>query len=486
MTEEIIKAALLGTGKYTPQPSAALGSTGSRIAGLTTDKEDKFLKLAITALLYEEAGRKPLAVEETMPVCPAEVKPAISHNLANRIGAALQSKDEVLFRYFIHTVLVSGAVMPSSLVPFILHKALDSRKDALSLIAVCGESGKWLCGLNPEWQKLSGDVVEENVWDTGSFEARKQYLSQLRTTDPSAALALLTDSIDKENAANRAAFIDVLDINLSLADEPLLLLCLSDKSQKVKESANSLLQKLQGSAVNQRYLDHLLRVILIKDERYMLISKRKTLTIDESPLPGDDIYSSGIGKVSSDKGVPDYLYAIGQMLRYIDPAILSARLSVTADELITLLLQHKDGDYLRPFMAAAAVRFSNRVWAAKLLGDSKVVPISLLDALPPAERVHYYGQFVATGLPALLGYLFDEQYTPMPLALAKQVMEQLAKEPYSIQQPTYQRLALHVPANAMETLINLREAPGQEYQQKYFKAQVAEMVRIMDIKNSIK
>jgi hypothetical protein len=484
MTGEIIKAALLGTDKYMPKPAPELKGTGDKIAGLATDKEDKFLKLAIATLLYEEAGRKPLVLEGALPECPAEIQPVVSIALNNRIRAALTAKDDVLFHYFVYLLHTRKQVLSSDLVPLVLNKALENKKEAFSWVKICGETGKWLCGLNTAWQKLLDDSVEENVWETGSFDNRKIYLAELRATNPAKALGLLQEVIDKENAANRAAFVELLEINLSLADEPFLQSLLTDKSQKVKDAVVGLLRQLQGSVINNRYLDHLLSVIKVKEERYMLISKKKVLTIREDLLPGEDIFNTGIGKVSSDKGVADHIYIIGQLLGFTDPAILAGRLLVTEDELLTLLLQHTMGNYLAPFLSAAAARYKNKAWALLLLKENKAHNIILLDALQETERVNYYGRFIAVNLPSVLAYLFNDQYKPMPLILAKQLLEQLSKEPYTIQQPAYQRLALHMPAEAMESLINYREAPGQDYQQKYFKAQVAEMVRIMDIRNN--
>lgn len=481
---EILKAALLGTDKYVPQVFPALGETGLKIMAQPTDKEDRFLKLTIATLLYEEAGRKPIPVEGIMSECPAEILSSINENMSTKIRAALSAKDEVLFHYFIYLVHKRNQVLTAELVPAVLSKALEHKKVARQLLNACGETGKWLCGLNTSWRMLIDETEEENVWETGSFDSRKIFLANIRKSDPAKAIGLLDGAIDRENAANKVMFVELLQARLSVGDEPFLQRLLNDKSQKVKETALSLLQRLQGSVVNRRYLDYLLGVIFVKEERYLLIAKRKVLTIREEVSYGNDIFSTGIGKVSSDKGVADYIYIIGQLLCFIDPAILANRLAVTEDELLTLLLQHKDAHHLRPFLSIAAAQFRNKVWAVKLLSN-KEAHTALLDALPKNERTDFYELFLETQLQSLLPYLFDEGYTLLHSGFAGQLLGYLSKNPYVIAQAAYQRLALHLPNDVLAQLQLYIGKSGEDYQGKYFKTQIMEMTRIIEIRNNI-
>lgn len=481
---EILKAALLGTDKFTPQASASLHETGARIMAQPTDKEDRFIKIAITTLLYEEAGRKPALIEGSVTECPAENHPYINDKLSGKIKTCLSTKDDVFFHYCIYLVHVRNQLLTPDLVPMVLNKALDNKKIAQSLVNVCGEKGKWLCKLNLNWRSLLDEGEDDNVWETGSFESRRIFLADIRKADPARAIELLKGTFDKESAANRASFSEVLHHNLSLSDEPFLQKLLQDKSQKVKETATSLLQKLQGSAINTRYLNYLLNVMLVKEERYLLVTKRKVITIREDLLPGDDIFSTGIDKVSSNKDVPDHVYVIGQILRFIDPAILAAQLNTTEEELITLLLQQKDAEQLLPYLADAAGKFRNRVWAMHLLNKKETSYIILLDALPNNERMNFYQLFVDDNVAAVLHYLFDESYTIMPMRLGIKLIEHFSKQPYSIPQAGYQRLALHLPYDMVSHLKRYAESASADYQDKYFKTQATEMMRVIEIRNN--
>ena len=485
IADEIVKTALLGTDKYMPSPSPMLQETGAKIAAQQTDKEDRFLKLAITTLLYEEAGRNPLTVQNTLPECPPESSPVASEKLCGYIYTALQAKDDILFQYLIHIVHKNNQVLASELVPLVLNKALEHKKSAHALIKTCGETGKWLCRLNENWRMFFEESEEDNAWETGNFESRKMFLKNIRGTDPAKAVGLLEQTFPAENAANRLALLEQLDERLTLADEPFLQSLLKDKSQKVKETALRFLRKIQGSALNKSYLEHILSVVSIKEERHLLITKKKVLIIKDDVLPDEDLLKTGIDKVSSDKGVPDYIYIIGQMLKDVDPRILAQHLAVSEPDLIQLFLQHKEAKHLLPFLAGSASVFKNRYWALALLSRPEATNINLLDALPEAERTTFYEQFIDGNLQQLLTYLLDPDYTLLPLSLSGTLLLHLSKNPYLITQPVYQRLALHLPTQILPQLKMYGEDASDEYQRRYFKTQAFEMMRIIDIKNNI-
>lgn len=485
IADEILKAALLGTDKYMPSPSPLLQETGAKIAAQQTDKEDRFLKLAITTQLYEEAGRKPLTVHNTWPECPPEPLPVASEKLCGYIHNTLEAKDDILFQYLIHIVHKNNQVLASGLVPLVLNKALEHKESAHALIRTCGETGKWLCRLNENWRMLLEEGGEDDAWETGNAESRKMFLKNIRRTDPAKAVQLLEQAFPTENAANRLALLEQLDEHSSLADEPFLQSLLKDKSQKVKETALRLLRKIQGSALNKSYLEHILAVASVKEERHLLVTRKKVLIIKEDVPPDGDLLKTGIDGVSPDKGVPDHIHVIGQMLKHVDPRILAQHLAVTEPDLIQLFLQHGESKHLLPFLARSASVFKSRSWALALLSRPEVNDINLLNALPGTERTAFYEQFVDGNLHQLLTYLLDGDYTLLPHSLSGPLLLHLSKNPYLITQPVYQRLALHLPAEILPQLKMYGEDASDEYQRRHFKAQALEMMRIIDLKNNI-
>lgn len=476
---ELIKTALLGTDKYMPATPDFLGETGKKIESLSTEKEDRFLKLAITAFLYEEAGRKSSTFDSSLPECPAETSALVSPVLVERLRETLFTKEDVLFKYLTFLISKSNQVLPADLVPEVLDKARENKKASGNMVQICGETGKWLCSLNPAWQPLFQEDKDENIWETGSFENRRQYLAQIRTTDPAKAVEMLTDSIAAENASSRVGFLEVLYQNLSISDEPFLLSLEKDKSQKVKDLVLDLLRKIPGSAVSTRYFDFLRAMLIVKDERHLLVMKKKSLSIREDLQVSEDLYKSGIEKVSSDKGVQDHIFLAGQLISYTDPAVLAKKLALSEAELIALLVQHKDGKHLLPFLTRAAASFKNRTWATILIKEHGVTDVALLDALPIEERTSFYPRFFEGNLPSVLPYMLDDVYSTLSLSLSDQLLTYLARNPYHISQPGYQKLALYLPLGIQNRLKTFAEDDRQNYQDRYFKTQAAEMMRIL-------
>jgi hypothetical protein len=485
ITDEIIKTALLGTEKYMPQPNVSLEEITNKIAAQSTEKEDRFLKQAAVTLLYKEAGSLAHEVIQAPDVCPDEVLALVPELYHQLIKTALSSKDDVLFQFLIYNCNQKNRVLQPQLVPLVLNKALEQKKNAQQLLKACGETGKWLCNLNKEWQVFYNATSEENVWETGNFENRKQYFVALRQSNPAEAILLLENSIQAENAANRQAFIELLHTGLSIHDEAFLMTQLNDKSQKVKDAALALLRIIQGSQINQSYLQQVLKTLSIKEQRHLLITKKKILVIDEHITPDESLLKTGIQKVSSEKGVKDSIFILGQLLACIDPNILAQHLNVTDADLITLLLQHEAHKALLPFLNSAASAFKNRAWALSLLSLSDNNNITLLDALDKKEQKEYYEGFIEKNLHALMDYVLNNNYNIIDLPFAGKLLEHLRINSYVITQPLYQRLALHLPETILPKLNEYSLDTNDHYQAKYFRSQAFEMIRILEIKKQI-
>nr|WP_295931587.1 DUF5691 domain-containing protein [uncultured Dyadobacter sp.] len=486
MNAEILKAALLGTDRYVPELPTDAPAIYPKIAAMPTSKEDRFLKMAFTSILYEEAGAKPLTIDAHPVECPPETRPVIMGPLAALTQTALADQNEVLFGFLAFKITQKNEVISPQLIPTVLDKALEAKKDKQRLLAICGITGQWLCNLNPKWKPLAmADDGEENVWETGDVERRKTFLASLRSTDPKAAVTLLESTLSEENAGNRLAFLLLLQDRSSLSDEPFLQKLLTDKSQKVKETATGMLRKIQGSALNRLYLEWLLRMVQVREERHLLVTKKKVLAIADNVMPEENVFKTGIEKVSKEKGVQDHVFVAGQLLSFMDPAIVATRLGVSDQELISLFLQHPAANALLPFLTTSAAEFRNKAWALALLHRGDARDMRLLDALEPNERLPFYLQFLNGNAQNLFSYLLDDTYAVLPARLAEQLLDHLSKFPYHITQPVYQRLALHLPAQIMPVLKKYAEDPRQDYQLRYFKNQASEMMRLLELRKNI-
>ena len=485
MEQEILKAGLLGTDKYTLPIIEPVREIQEKIIAKSTGNEDCFLKTTAASLYFREAAQTSAIIDLQIPVCPSEKNEYIDENFAFLIRSALFNKEEVLLSYLLFICRKKGKIVPSELVPALLNKALSQKEHREELLACCGETGKWLCSLRKEWKEHFFGTESNDVWETGSLENRKNYLLSLRKHEPQKALGLLEQCINEENAATRQVFIEILKEGLSLHDIPFLESLLSDKSQKVKDLALGYLCRIQGSSINEMYLRFILQTINVKQERYLLVGKKNVLQIDENNIPSEEIFKTGIDKLSPDKNLKDYIFILGQLLENVDPAIIAQGLNISDEELIKLFLQHSEADTLTLYLNNAAVLFHNRAWSLALLQARKGITPDLLNVLSPEEQNVYYDLFLKTSLPSLLTYLLDENYSLLPVDIIEKILVALSQNPYQVDANRYQRIALHSPDTIIPLLKKRLEDNIEDYKVKYFKNQVTEMLRIMELRKII-
>ena len=248
MMEELIKAALLGTEKYTPAYGLGGEALAQKITAQGEDREDVYLKQCAAAFIYADAGVQAVARDLPELRFIGETGPLVTGKMYDLFRIAVQDNDLELLRYLTHCALDAGLNAPPALAPALLDAAAKQGKKGADFAAVCGPVGQWLCTFNPEWARLYVPEAEED-FDTAPIEGRKQYLVRLRETDPAQARTLLQDSIKQESADKRAELLQSLEIGLGAADEPFLEEQLADKSKKVKDVALRLLRLVPGSRI---------------------------------------------------------------------------------------------------------------------------------------------------------------------------------------------------------------------------------------------
>lgn len=488
MQEEIIKTAILGTEKYQMQFGAnpALQEIATQITDSQIDKEDAFLKNAAVVFLYEECGQTAFESKAALLDCPEESKPLLTNPALAYFKTALDTKDDILLNYLIRHCEQKNQIIPAVLIPKMLNKALENKKKAAKFIVVCGETGRWLCQLNPKWQIFFVPETEIEDWETGDLASRKSFLMELRKQNPAEVIAHLERIFPQENANDRAEFLEILRINPSLDDAPFLQNLAKDKSKKVKETASDLLKSLQGSEINLIFLDYLTKAIIIKEQKGLLTGKKKVLEFDKDLTPTEEVFKSGIQKISSEKGTDDYIYWIAQMLCFVKPTILAEKLGSNEDELIQLFLDNKAFKNLQFFLGNVALTFQSQSWAKAILEKGKDANIDLLQILDAPERMPYYNRFVEQSILVLLDNLLEQEDILIPEGLFFKIFDKLKKSPYQITEPVYRRLALHIPPILSDYL---QKQIGNEaetnYQMKYFSNQVIEMIRLLEIRKSM-
>lgn len=420
-SEDIIKSALLGTDKYIPNAPSALTEWDSSLQATKEDKEDYFLKLAVGALLFDELGTDPVKVTDVGTVCPCETKEYISIKATSLLNQLLQTKEELLFSYFINLCWEQGKVVTPEFVPELLDKAFvnKNKESALSLVEVCGETGKWLTGLSESWSQLFNPQGTD-IWETGSFVQRKSYLKQLREQDLRAVIPLLEKTIAEETASNRQEFLEIFAIGLSLDDESFLTGFIADRSKVIKQTVYNLLRSLRGSALNLSYIEFLKKVLSVQEQRAFIIVKKKSLVISKEFTPDKELFESGIGKISSQKGVDDSDFWVSELIQYVHPEDLASLLGTTVGEALELFLDHPQKKLFTPSLIQAVNTYRYTSWLDKLIDQKEVDGKSLIHLMNVTDRYKYLEQLLENELSYVIQLVCDlDENELIPAAFAE-------------------------------------------------------------------
>lgn len=485
MLQELIKSAMIGTSKYVPTSvPPVLQEANEKIQAASEDREDAFLQLTAAYLLMEEAGKTLRTSSFSMPTALPETRSFISAEASNYLQQFIRAKEEVLIDYFIFRCNTQNKVVLPALLPELLTRAADKKPKRAQTLQACGTRGAWLAGINPQWQHLQAPA-EDQVWETGTWEQRKVYFQEIRQNTPELALRLLEASLQEEIASNRAELLGLLQVGLSLPDEVFLKAQLTDKSTKVKQVVYELLKSLPGSGLYQELEAFVKTTLTIKEERVLLIAKKKVLHINrEANLP-ETLAAAGIEKVSSQKGVEDVDYWLAQAIAYLHPNIWQAAYQLSLKEVVQLFASHKAQKLWTPSLVQSAVRYSHRELAHALLEADTVNALELLPVLPLQERFKSVDKITAQQAHQYLFLLLDESYTLLPANVCTGLLQQLLQQPYSLSQQDYLRWALQMPASLLPVLQQYMQQENDAYQVRYFKNMCAEMSRIIQTREQL-
>ena len=237
--------------------------------------EHQFLNFVSALNLYQEAGALPVSQETLTHLIHFDEAPPEKHSLVHQLKRdhleSLKHTPQLLLKYF--TRLQQARVLvPPAAIPYLLELGIKlnycfepEEYDLFkaSIKSLVAERGKWLIKQHPEWHKHYGLSLNEqqseilDLWHHGQESERKSSLKLLRQIDPNLGRHCLMKDFKKEWAQLRQAFLAILIVNLSSADEPFLEHCLDDRSKTVQHIAASLLVCLPDSAYINRQTQNL-------------------------------------------------------------------------------------------------------------------------------------------------------------------------------------------------------------------------------------
>jgi hypothetical protein len=372
--QKLTKAALLGT-----ENNQLEEPTLQRLAALGVDTHQEsplLLANGISLLsLMRKAGFQLVDFQGEIPVAAAK---ALSHTpkALHLLHLMLTGPHGDVLQEYLGLLKKAGMTLPASELPALMgQREITTTWEEVE--PLLGEDGHWLLRQHPEWSKLLEDPTQYN-WQTGSRQERLKMLTFWRKQSPKFALELIQSSWELDPPSEKAAFLAILQTNLSLADAPFLEACLNEKRKEVRQVAAILLAKIPGSALSVRMEARTAQVLAIRNN---------CLQVNLPEEPDEAAQRDGIQKLAPDWQGGAKASNLGQLVSRINPTYWETHFKMPPFEVVAMFQKSDWWQTLRQAIVAAIVFHQERKWAEllaeQLLKDGSMTYTSIpqLDAM---------------------------------------------------------------------------------------------------------
>jgi len=391
---------------------------------------------------------------------PVEENPYCSALASLVLKDIIEEESIPLIKFWLHHCYERQLIVKPDYVPVLLQTGAQQKKLQLIIAACCGKRGEWLGSFNTAWNFSSTQTGEE-LWQTGTFEQRKEILKQVRDTDPAKAMDWVQQTWAQEDANTKTALLEILSENTSGVDIAFLEGLASEKGKKVKEAAIKLLKKIPGSAIVLMYEKLLKESVTIKKEKSLLGMMKKTALQCRLPESTDEaIYKSGIDKLSNRKELTDDEFIILQLVQSVPPSFWEKHLEMDPEQIIGLFQKDTTGNKLIPELVNSIVGFKDKRWALNFMQYSDLFYIDIIPLLPARQQEFYSNKFFDKYPDQIIGHA-TEMETEWSLELTINILKHAAKNHYQYNRSFY-NLHIHlIPVDVKSALDKC--LPEEEY-----------------------
>ena len=385
--QDLVKTAVVGTQRQQLKIVKQENQLGEVLSRLDiNDKEGSLLSAAGTIYFYQKAGKlTAIDSKKTLGTCDLDDLPYCSQLSEQHLGMMLSGGDSRALPEWLKLLAEAKKVVSPKYLPELLALGKSNNHLRKDILPVLGKRGIWLAAQNPEWTYVSGENVDK-IWKNGSLEARKNLLKELRQSEPEKGRSQLQNIWSKERAQERASLLEVLEIRLSLDDEPFLEDALEDRSKLVRDVAARLLAQIPESKLVQRMIERV-RPLLSLDSKGIEVVLPQNCTLEMTQDGIDESkYIPSLGEKAS---------LLLQMLSCVPPSIWSDDWEKTPDELIIIIKNSKWEKLFLEAWITATIRSKDTAWAEavlkissklyKKLSNIDELIIKLLKLLPESQ-----------------------------------------------------------------------------------------------------
>ena len=386
-------SALLGTARHPPEWLAPDGSVGDLLGRIPRDSVEKALLQTAGVLgTCQLAGLLPAQVSSA----PAPSESSSQDVRMDLLAAILADGPERLQVEAFQAIASVGKNLPHRLLPKALECGRRSTALRPSLLAVLGLRGAWLAAQNDAWAYAAGvvsmDTVSDEVWQLGSLDQRRLYLTALRATDAAQARELCRAALSTEGAKERTAFMECLATGLTLDDQDLLEATLADKSKEARQVAARLLSTLPDSRFAQRMAARV--ALCLKSEKKLL---RGTVITLEAPAAYDAAWKPDLIEEAKPKGLSmgERAWWLFQIVRQVPLRWWETQTGMSPVECLAWAQKSDWKDVLLQGWAEAQAVQRRVEWAEAFLSttlppNGPLNVFDLLETLPPAMREPHF------------------------------------------------------------------------------------------------
>ncbi len=498
MWNDLTKVALVGTDKTALTPRGDGTALDAMIAQLQSQDRETVLLAAAGALRLQEQARytatdntdalPPPAEDETLPTCSDEA--------VHLLAVLLIEREFGLMEEWVQLCSEAGQRVPAQHIPAVLMQMKDKPYTYADVVAIAGARGRWLARYMPAAQPIFQELTHEDWNNDALTPAERGAAFRLwRASNATQAREALEEQLKKEKVDGRVAYVNALDMGLSMSDEPLLESLLDDKSKRVARAAADLLAKLDESGFVARMIERAGGTLKLDKKM-----KKEPITVHRFTSLDDAMKRDTVDR-------PDNMYYndearwLHMILSAVPPHYWNEWLGEPTDELITLI-NVNNNIYLRTVFEAwkhAALNHHNPEWITEMLkwhirtGQTHGYRFQLVHdmarALPPSSLEQLIVDAIRTPnvrrnvsmAPLLCHHQWGEDFTREMLAFAVELaddhhvyqvgalLEHISRHGYPPTQPEAQATfapvtAKHRPSSAALTPL---DSALQVYKRRY-------------------
>ncbi len=484
--EDIVNIAMIGTDKKQPASGsmpASLQEIAAQIATVNEkDKEEQFLQLASILFNYQRCGIYPLKKDINIRGCAAEEKTYCSIPAASVLQDILNENNLHLLEYWLSLCDNRNQIAPPDFIPTLLNTGELHKRLRILITSCCGKRGEWLSAFNPAWNFSTLQTPEE-IWQTGSLEERKEILEQTLQTDPAKAREWIKQTWPQEDAATKLVLLSLIAPFAGDNDIDFIEGLSKEKSKKIQAAANELLKTIPGSPVVIMYQNLLRAAVTVQKESSMLgLSKKSSLQFKLPEQVSEDLYKTGIDKLSSDKNWSDDEYILYQLIRNTPPPFWEEHLQLPADAVLEIFQKSDTGKKLLPALIMATANFRDTKWASVIAVNNTGFEKGLLPLLPVQQRDAYLNHFFAKNINEVVDYASGTEQA-WSIEMARLILKEAALKPYSYM-GFFQKVISQIPV-VIANELSFYPVSTDQYAQSLWTNMSNEISRALSIKIQI-